>query len=691
MNPYETRTIWIRLLAIATISATLLGAVALGGGWLFLKRVGVFEPDDHLIEKITSHQTRSNTIVLARDGSKIGEFYEVDRAFVAYDQLPRDLVDAIVAIEDHNFWTHHGFDPKGIVRAAIANLTGGRTKQGASTISQQLVKAFIVGNERTFARKAREIFLAVKLERMISKQRIFELYANEMFLGSGSYGVAAAAKRYFSKSLDQLELHESALIAGLFQSPSAYNPLRHPERARARQKNVIQALYHSGKLTLEERDNFLRKSLRYQPWLSDSRNAIAPWFLDQVREEASAITGRDIRGEGLIIKTTLDPYLQNSASQAVKNADSNFRKFESGGRLEAALIALDPSTGGILAMIGGRDYQHSQFNRAISARRHPGSAFKTFVYAYALKKGWTWGDRMFIDPVKFDDYAPKNITDEFFTETTMLRAFYRSVNTVAVEVAHKIGLGGLLEFAAQLGIKTPLKRELGTALGGSETTMLDMTAAYATIANAGQPHRPHTVSAIESANGEKVFQQTYQADPTAKNSENPEIQEPREDSDPPLNDKTAWLVTEGLRSVVRHGTAKSASAIAHLAVGKTGTSNEGMDSWFCGYSGAVAAAVWVGRDDHTQISDATGTGLALPVWRHFIESSLENAEWRKPFKKPEGIVEMMVDPIYGRPDERGIRMSFTEGTQPTGSGTMRSGNPAEEQKADDDFPDIFAR
>ncbi len=690
MNPYDQRAIWYRLLAIATVCATLLVAVAAGSGFLFLKHAGVFEPDEKLIEKITSHQTRSNTVVLARDGSKIGEFYEVDRAFVAYAQLPKDLIKSIVAIEDHNFWSHNGFDPKGILRAAIANITGGRTKQGASTISQQLVKTFILGNERTFARKAREVFLAIKLERLITKERILELYANEMFLGSGSYGVAAAAKRYFSKGLSDLEPHESALIAGLFQSPSAFNPLRHPQRARARQKLVIQALYATGNIRLQQRDEMLRQNLSYKPWSTDGSDAIAPWFLDHVREEASAITGRDIRGEGLIIKTTLDPHLQGASTQAVKDADSNFRRFEHQGRLEAALIAIDPSTGGILAMTGGRNYQISQFNRAMSAKRHPGSSFKTFVYAYALKKGWTWADRMFIDPVKIDDYAPKNLTDEYFTETTMLRAFYRSVNTAAVEVAHKVGLGGLLEFAKQLGVKTALKRELGTALGGSETTMLDMASAYATIANAGQPEQPHAITAIESASGESLFQHHRTNEPSVGAPESPEnqLEKPLEK---PLDEATAWLVTEGLRSVLRHGTAKSASSIAQHAVGKTGTSNEGTDSWFCGYSAAVAAAVWVGRDDHTPISDATGTTLALPIWRHFIETSLEIPEWRKKFHKPEGIVELLIDPTYGSPTERGIRMSFLEGTQPVGTATMRIGTPNPDQKTEEDFPDIFTR
>ncbi len=685
MNPYDHRAIWFRLLAVISITATLLGVIAVGAGWLFLKRAGVFESDDHLIEKITTHQTRSNTMVLARDGSKIGEFYEVDRAFVPFDQLPRDLVDSIVAIEDHNFWTHQGFDPKGILRAAIANLTGGRTKQGASTLSQQLVKAFILGNERTMTRKAREIFLAIKLERMITKQRIFELYANEMFLGSGSYGVAAAAKRYFNKSLDQLAPHECALIAGLFQSPSAFNPLRHPERARTRQRQVIAALYRNGNLDQSQYESMISRPLSYEPWSRDIGNGIAPWFLDHVREEASGITGRDIRGEGLTIKTTLDPFLQNAATDTVTRAAPNFRRFERNGRLETALLALDPKTGGILAMTGGRDYQISQFNRSITAKRHPGSAFKTFVYAYALSKGWTWADHMFIDPVKFDDYAPKNLTDEFFTETTMLKAFYRSVNTPAVEIAHKIGLGGVIEFSRKLGIKSPLKRELGTALGGSETTVLDMASAYATIANAGHPQSPHAVASIQSASGEIIFSHD-QANSNTNTNTNA--------NEDPLDPRTAWLVTEGLRSVLQHGTARSASPIAHLAVGKTGTSNEGMDSWFCGYSASVVAAVWVGRDDHTPISDATGSGLALPIWREFIETSLENPDWRRPFQKPDRIVELKVDPTYGRPDSHGIRMSFLEGSEPSassGSGTLRSGDPEGTQQQQEDFPDIFAR
>ena len=688
MNPYNHRAIWIRLLAIAGFAITLIVVIAGGGAFFFLKSAGVFEPDDQLIEKITSHQTRSNTIVLGRDASKIGEFYEVDRQFVPYAELPRELINSIVAIEDRNFWTHFGFDPKGIVRAASANLAGGRTRQGASTISQQLVKSFILGNERTLARKAREIFLAIKLERLISKQRIMELYANEMFLGSGSYGVAAAAKRFFSKSLEELQPHECALLAGLFQSPSAYNPLRHPERARARQRQVIEALHQSGFIDLATRNNMLERPLRYKPWSSDSRTALAPWFLDHIREEATTITGRDIRGEGLVIKTTLDPSLQNMAAIAIRNASRNFHRFETGGRLEAALIAVDPTTGGILAMVGGRDYAMSQFNRAISARRQPGSAFKTFVYAHALSKGWTWADRMFIDPVKFDDYAPKNLTDEFFTETTLLRAFYRSVNTPAVEVAYKTGLGSLIDFAHRLGVKSPLKRELGTALGGSGTTMLDMASAYATIANAGQYEAPHSIASIETASGEIIFQNG-----PAKN-DSTVIDGNGEDeinSAKPLETKTAWLVTEGLRSVMRYGTASAAASISRMAVGKTGTTNEGVDSWFCGYTASISASVWVGRDDHTPVHRAAGSDLALPVWKEFIESSLEIPEWRKSFKKPEGIVDLTINPTYGRPDRNGVMMSFIEGTEPGGAATLRSGEQAGDPARNDDFPDIFAR
>lgn len=678
MNPYNHSAILVRLLAIAAFSAIALIVIASGGAFLFLREAGVFEPDDHLIEKVTGHKTRSNTVVLGRDGSKIGEFYEVDRQFVPFDQLPPDLVDAIIAIEDRNFWNHIGFDPKGILRAATANLTGGKTMQGASTISQQLVKAFILGNERTFERKAREIFLAMKLERLISKRRIMELYANEMFLGSGSYGVAAAAKRYFSKNLVDLQPHESALLAGLFQSPSAYNPLRHPGRAKARQKQVIDALYQSGKISAAVKREMIERPLRYQPWSSDSRAALAPWFLDHVREEATAITGRDIRGEGFVIRTTLDPALQNMAAIAIRDASGNFRRFENEGRLESALLAIDSSTGGIVAMVGGRDYQLSQFNRAMSAKRQPGSVFKTFVYANALKKGWTWADRMFIDPVKFDDYEPKNMTDEYFTETTLLRAFYRSVNTPAVEVAHKTGLGSAIELARDLGVKTPLKRELGTALGGSATTVADIASAYATIANGGRFKEPHAITSIETSTGDTVFNHE-------ENGNDP-------DREHPLDEKTAWLVTEGLRAVMRHGTAHSASALANQAVGKTGTSNEGIDSWFCGYSATITAAVWVGRDDHTPVSRATGTDLALPVWRDFMESSLEIPEWKRPFNKPDGIVEMNINSTYGRPDRNGVRMSFIEGTEPDGAATDRRGSQAtSDTTREEDFPDIFAR
>lgn len=681
MNPYHWKSISLRLIvALATVSTVVL-MVTTVSVWIFLGKAGVFEPDDHLLAKITNHQVRSNTIVLSREAEKIGEFYEVDRVFTPFERIPVVLKDAIIAIEDRNFWHHSGFDPKGIIRATIANLVGGKTRQGASTISQQLVKTFILGNQRTLTRKAREMFLAVKLERQIPKTRIFELYANEMFLGNGAYGVAAAAKRYFSKKVEDLTISEAALIAGLFQSPSAYNPLRHPDRAKARQTQVLQALYKTGKISIERYREIASERVRYKPWSSDLYSSVAPWYLDHVKDEAEKIIGRDTRNESLVIHTTLSASLQKQANQVIAHAAGDLRRYEDDQPLELALIAIDHGTGGIVAMAGGRDYTISQFNRTTNARRQPGSSFKTFVYANALNKGWSWADRIFIDPVKFEDYEPKNMTDEFFTETTMLRAFYKSINTPAVEVAHKTGLSSLLDFVRGLGIETPLKRELGTALGSSGVTMLEMANAYGTIANAGYKSEPHSIVKITDRKGNLVYDRKTN----------------RPQPEKIIDEKTAWLVTEGLRAVMKHGTGASKSYLARSAVGKTGTSNNGVDSWFVGYTGSISTAVWAGRDDHGAVPRAMGSSVALPVWADFIELSLKEPEWSKALKRPAGITVVNVDPSYGSPAAAGVAMAFISGTEPTSYRSSRQtsasaiDNDRISENESDDLPDIFER
>jgi membrane peptidoglycan carboxypeptidase len=464
--------------------------------------------------------------------------------------------------------------------------------------------------------------------------------------------------------------------------------VRHPTRAKARQRQVLQAMFRNRFITRAERDELIKRPLAFQKSFSGIDVDFAPWFLDQVREDANKILGTDIKGSSLVIRTTLDPHLQKFAVNAIREGSDNFRRFERGGRVEAALLATNHATGAILAMAGGRDYRTSQFNRATSARRHPGSAFKTFVYALALQQGWTWSDRLFIDPVQINGYKPRNLTDEFFTEMTLLRSFYRSLNTPAVEVAHKLGVGNVIQFAEKLGVRSPLKHELGTALGGSSVTLQDMAAAYGTIANGGQLREPYTIESISKRGGEALYSHNSRKNPDSG----------------VIDPQTAWLVTEGLRAVMRHGTASGAAQLANMAVGKTGTSNEGVDSWFAGYTATITAIVWSGRDDHQPLPEATGAGLALPVWQDFISKSLTLPTWRHRFTKPDGIIEDRIDPTYGRPSINGMVMAFRAGTRPSGASIQRN-SPGELVKSVEgdinggaaglrdgsEVPDIFAR
>mgnify|MGYP006276003715 CR=1 FL=1 len=654
--------LWSSLLRIGTAVSLAVILGTLVATYVWLDTLQVFDLKDEQLATIVDFKAQDNTLIFARNGEKIGELFSKYHVHVPIKQMPKGMVDAVLAIEDRSYWQHRGFDPRGILRAATVRLKGGSSHQGASTITQQVVRNFLLTNERSLQRKIQEIGLAIQLEKRLSKERILEIYLNTMFLGNGAYGVGAAAHRYFGKELANLDVQEFALIAGLFQSPSRYNPARYPERAKKRQLQVLSAMVQARVITQRDMNQLGRARLVYKEYRPINEE-FAPYFIDFVREETQKLLPKrsNINGQGLRIYTTLDIDLQRLAERGlassgkllddaskkvgvVTNKDGSPTK----ARLEAALLSVDPTTGEILAMVGGRNYAESKFNRTTQALRSPGSAFKPVVYAQALAQGYKWSDVIFVSPITIDSYRPRTPEEDFGKETTLLRAFYRSMNTPTVEIGQKIGLAPVTELAKNLGIRSPLKDEFGTMLGSSDVTMMDLSRMYSTFANYGNLVEHIAISKITSRDGKVLY-----AAP-----------KPAARSKTALTPQIAFLMTEGMRTVLQFGTGASAGHLANFGVGKTGTSNESTDNWFCGYGSNIATVVWVGTDEHVRISgNVTGGKLALPIWEKFMSGAFKA---RPPayMSPPEHVVTAIVNPHFGTRTDSGVRMYFVKGNEP---------------------------
>lgn len=584
--------------------------------------------------------------------------------FTPYGDLPQHFLDALISIEDRHFYEHNGIDIPSVGRALLHRVKNGRFTQGASTITQQLVRNLFLTREKTIERKIIEIAIALETEKILSKEKILEIYVNTMFLGNGAYGVGAAARRYFNKNVSELSPAESALIAGLFQSPSRYNPARHQERAKKRQLQVLDAMFRNEKISLSQLKKLQKDPLPYKSY-QFINSSIAPWFVDYVQDSLKSLPSEVItnakRG-GLRIYTTLDQSLQRIAENSLKSHSSSLKDLEGRtarikdgktnssrhAKIEASILVTDPRNGDILAMVGGRDYRTSKFNRATSALRSPGSVFKPIVYAEALHQGFKWSDVIFVSPVNIENYRPKNMKDDYLTETTMLRAFYRSMNSPTVEIASKLGLKSILERAGSMGIRSPMKDEFGSALGSSDVTMFDLARAYSTFASGGLLTELTPITRITDSEGNNIWEAPALP-----------LRQKRV-----LNSQLAYLMTEGMRSVLSVGTGYRSSDLAKNAAGKTGTSNDSADNWFCGYTSDLVGIVWVGTDEHAPIlANVTGGSIALPIWDQLIRSSMSVRPPRA-FERPDGITEASIHPLYGHKVTKGTKMYFLSNRLP---------------------------
>jgi penicillin-binding protein 1A len=589
------------------------------------------------------------TVVLDRHGRTVGELFAERRKLIEVEDLPEHVVQAFLASEDARFFEHAGVDPGALARAAWVNLrAGGEVRQGGSTITQQLAKTLFLAPERTLGRKLQDIALAFLIEERLPKPRILEIYLNQIYFGGGAYGVGAAAQVYYGKEAAELTISEAAMLAGLPRAPSAYSPLANPEAAEARRRWVLDRMRELGFLDEVLWRGAVAQPPRLRPPGPSEVEASAAWFVEEVRQALMQRYGAEtvLRG-GLRVHTTLDLELQLEATRAVRAGLEELDRRRRGKRaaagapaMEGALVALDVATGDVLALVGGYDFARSPFDRAVQARRQPGSAFKPFVYGAALEAGFTPHTLVYDYQVEFplpvtnEPWRPRNYKDELFGPVPLEEAFARSLNNATVRLLDDVGVKPVVAFARRAGISSPLSADLGLALGTSEVTLLELVRAYATFAAGGRPPRPRFVTAVEDRDGRRITDELRVVElPDA----------------PGISPVDAYLVTHLLRTAVHHpeGTGRSVAHLSRSIAGKTGSTNDSRDAWFVGFSPELATGVWVGHDGNASLGRIeTGARAALPIWSRFMRAALRA---RKPggFATPKGVELAAAGPFGG--------------------------------------------
>jgi penicillin-binding protein 1A len=586
--PPVRRRLWPGLLKWAGVFAVWgVIAVLAAGVWI---SIGLPDLDEAL-----QTERRPSVSILAQDGSELYRAGDLVGETVALDALPQHLVQAVLATEDRRFYSHFGIDPIGLGRAMVRNIRAGRIVEGGSTITQQLAKNLFLTPARTYVRKFQEMAVALWLEYEFTKDQILTLYLNRVYLGAGTYGVDAAARRFFQVPASQLNTYEAAVIAGLLKAPSRYNPVASPERAHARAKVVLANMVAAGYLT-ESKAKEAARGIQVAVVTAPTGNArhFVDWVLDALNDYVTA-GGRD-----LVVKTTLDVGLQRQAETAMGRAFMAADRAQMKAR-EGALIALAPG-GAVRAMVGGRDYAKSQFNRAVQALRQPGSAFKPVVYLAALQAGMTPGAAVIDRPVKLGDWQPSNFSGRYQGRMTLSQALAGSVNTVAVQLAQKLGPAKIIAAARALGITADLPNDAALALGTGEVSLLEMTTAYAVLARAGMGVWPYAITQVTGTDGEVLY---------AREGSGPGRAVPA---------GPARTLTAMMAGVIENGTGKHA-AIGRPAAGKTGTSQNYRDAWFIGFTPQLVTGVWFGNDDGAPMNRVTGGGLPARTWAVFMRAA----------------------------------------------------------------------
>ena len=720
------------------------------------------------VDRLADYKPPIVSQVFGDDGSLVGEFYLERRIVVPVNKMPRKLIQAFVAAEDSNFYSHKGIDYLGIVRAAFKNLISLSKKEGASTITQQVTKSMLLSPEKKFSRKIKEAILAKRMEERLSKDEILYLYLNQIYLGSGAYGVQAAAETYFGKNVEQLNLAEMSILAGLPKAPNTYSPIKHLDKARERQGYVLDRMTREGYITPVEADHARNTPIVLQP-MKKVNNEQSAYYLEHLRIQLEQKYGEDqIYKGGLKIYTTMNAAMQRAAydslrkglkevdkrqgfrgptkylneadveafcSKAEDSIDSvvlktgetysgvvvgfnpergealirvgdrkgilsrknmawggkvgminRYGKPEKGNKgltlgsvievsvvspelnkegaqftldqtpeVQAALVSIDPRTGGVKAMVGGYDFKKSQFNRAMQARRNAGSAFKPIIYAAALDKGLTPATIIEDAPVEYPDGAggiwkPQNYDREFRGPVTMREALTDSINIVSVKIMEQIGAQYTAEYAKRLGFTSQIPANLALALGAASISPFELTSAYAVFANKGVITPQYFITKVTDTDG-TVLQEAPPPVPI-----------------PVISPETAYVITNLMQSVVSSGTGHRASVIGRPVAGKTGTTNGAKDAWFVGYIPQLVTGVWVGYDQERSLgSGGTGGQAAAPIWGDFMQKAIMSLP-TEDFTAPENVSFILINPRTGKLAREGatgaVVECFIKGTEP---------------------------
>ena len=529
---------------------------------------------------------------------------EVIKTFTAYKfekvdikDVPDNIKNAIIATEDKNFYHHHGYDPIGVARSMVVNLATGDLKQGASTITQQLARILFLSNEKTFDRKIKEFIVAARIEKTISKDKILEMYLNNVYLGSGAYGVAGAAQIYFNKPLKDLTLAEAALIAGLPQAPSVYSPYNDKKLALERRNQVLGRMLKMRYITQEQYNQAKEEKLHLNPNPNVYSLNRAPYFVDFAMKELEELgfDETEISQGGYKVVTTLNYAAQKAAENAV-NANV--------GNRQAAVFSFSPITGEIYVYVGGKNYFKSQYDRVTQSVRPPGSAFKPLVYAAAIEKGWGPNDILDDTPVNINGWKPHNYNNRYRGRLPLFMGLTVSSNVMAARLIQDVGVRSVIGIARSLGITTPIEYDMTIALGSNGVKLYEMTIAYGAFANGGFKVKPYAIERVETSRGKVIYQA------------------PKTRVMKVLNLNTSAVVTAMLKTVIENGTGRSAS-IGKPAAGKTGTTDDNKDASFYGYTPDVVTGVWVGNDDNTKMGSVYGSTIPAAIWEATMKAATQ--------------------------------------------------------------------
>ncbi|MBU8905837.1 transglycosylase domain-containing protein [Desertibacillus haloalkaliphilus] len=600
------------------------------------------------------------SVIYGNDNTIIGESHQgQNRYWVSLDEIAPEVIEATIAIEDRKFYEHHGFDFVRIGAAALANIQSGSFAQGASTITQQYARNLYLGHDKTWQRKINEALYALKLEVNYTKKEILEGYLNTIYYGHGAYGIEAAAHHYFNKSASELSLAEASLLAGIPKGPTYYSPLQHFDRAKGRQETILNAMVTTNFIGQEEAEQAKRQTFDFSEEHESQTAQTGAYFQDAVRQQL--INELDIDPEliesgGLHIYTTLDADMQSKAEQWVK------REIGDESELQTALVAIDPRNGDVRALVGGRDYQESPFNRATQAKRMPGSTFKPFLYYAALEQGFTPASTLKSEPTTFNyddgrkEYSPGNFADNYADDfITMAQAIAFSDNIYAVKTNIFLGTEYLVETAERMGITSPLADIPSLALGTMPVGVLEIVNSYSPFANGGIKVEPRFIKKVVDQDGEVLYEQ----EPIMEQVLKPELAYVMTD-----------LMTGMFDTSLNDYTSVTGQSIAHLinrpVAGKSGSTS--TDSWMIGYTPQLVAGVWIGYDQGQSIHHSTEGQHAKKIWANFIEDALAD-QLKIPFRKPSDVTTVTVNPSNGLlatescPVQR--EMSFITGTEPT--------------------------